>query len=273
MTPPARFRSDYVAALQEHVDRPDERTLRAGYELGRTAVSAGVSALDLAAIHHDALAASLQAPAKPSVSNVVADAGSFFQEILSSFEMVHRGYREAAATAAAERRSSVMLRRLSSFLADASLGARDSDALAEVVHLVADHARELTGASHCVATCITATERVRATSSEHELSVRETVEALERIEAVAAALPRRIARSEWSEEPALRPALQSSGRAMSIITVEIETLDGRDLGLLQLVDKESGDFNEADEAVALHLAEMTAAALERAELYRGARRA
>ena len=37
---------------------------------------------------------------------------------------------------------------------------------------------------------------------------------------------------------------------------------------LQLVDKRSSEFTDADEAVAIHLSDMTAAALERAELYR-----
>lgn len=270
MTPPASFRSDYLAALQRHVRRGNEATLRAGYELGRRAVSEGVSALELAGLHHDALETSLRSGSGAAAPDVVTAAGAFFQEILSAFEMVHRGYREASAAAAAERRNAAMLRRLSSFLADASLGARDDGALAEVVHLVAEHARELTDAGHCVARCTLGTRRVRGTSSDEDAPAREASGTIERIEAVADALPARVARSEWSGEPALRPALRNANRALSILTVPIAALDGRRLGFLQLVDKRSGDFTDVDEAVALHLAEMTAASLERAELYRGA---
>ena len=38
--------------------------------------------------------------------------------------------------------------------------------------------------------------------------------------------------------------------------------------MLQLVDKGGRDFTDADEAIAVHLAGMTAASLERAESYR-----
>ena len=59
MTTPGGFRSEYVTALHLHVVERGETTLRDGYELGRRALAEGVSALDLAAIHHDALASSL----------------------------------------------------------------------------------------------------------------------------------------------------------------------------------------------------------------------
>ena len=82
------FRSDYTAALREHVLRDDEATLRHGYELGRSAVAGGVSALDVAAIHHEALESSLEAARDRRTAEIVRAAAGFFQEVLSAFEMV-----------------------------------------------------------------------------------------------------------------------------------------------------------------------------------------
>jgi GAF domain-containing protein len=260
----ARFRSDYLAALDEHVLRGDESTLHAGYELGRTAVAQRVSALDLAAIHHDGLQTSIQATPPESCLEVIAAAAAFFQETLSAFEMVHRGYRDAATAAAEERRHATMLRRLSSFLADASLSARHPDAVAEVLHLVAEHARELTHAGHTSASWGTGDEQVRAISSDHDAPVASGPSVLDQLERVGPALPRRVSRAEWPHEPILRAV----GSVHNVLSVPITALDGRRLGLLQLVDRKTGDFTDADEAVAVHLADMTAAALERAELYR-----
>ena len=257
------FRSEYTAALRQHVLRDDETTLRHGYELGRSAVAGGVSALDVAAIHHDALESSIEAARDRPTSEIVGAAAGFFQEVLSAFEMVHRGYGEAAAAAAAERNRAAMLRRLSSFLADASLSARHGDAVSEVLHLVAEHARELTGATAAIASWGDGDDQVRATSSDHEPPSAGEPELLRHLERVAPALPSRVSRAEWQDEPALRALAVSN-----LLTVPLAALDGRRLGLLQLVDKHGGDFTDADEAVAVHLADMAAAALERAELYR-----
>ena len=55
----------------------------------------------------------------------------------------------------------------------------------------------------------------------------------------------------------------------SWLAVPLRLLDGTDLGVLHLFGKHGRDFSELDEAVAVQLAQMTAAALERARLYRG----
>lgn len=258
------FRSEYVAALHLHVVGGGETTLREGYELGRRALAEGVSALDLAAIHHEALASALNAGERERLPDVVAAAAAFFQEILSAFEMVHRGYREAAVNAAAERRQAAMLRQLSSFLADASLSARHTDAATEVLQLVAEHARELTDAAYAAASWAVEDEQVRVTSFAHDAPATIDAHVMQHLEGVAPALPTRVSRAGWAEEPALR-ALPA---ASNLLTVPITALDGRPSGLLRLAEKGRGDFSDADEAVAVHLADMAAAALERAELYR-----
>lgn len=260
------FRRAYVEALGRHVSRGDEATLRDGYELGRRAVAEGCSALELAAIHHDALAASLRSTSDVEPADVVAAVSAFFQESLSAFEMVHRGYREAASAAAAERRGAAMLRRLSSFLGDASLTAAQTDADAEVLHLVAEHARELTDATHATATWTAGGTHVGARSS--DAAGPEEPELLERLERVGETLPTRVSRADWQAEPALRGMPPSN-----LLRVPLMGLDGALAGSLQLVGKRTGEFSDVDEAVAVHLAEMAAAALERAQLYRESARA
>ena len=47
----------------------------------------------------------------------------------------------------------------------------------------------------------------------------------------------------------------------------LTTLDGRELGSIQLLDKHDSDFTEVDEAVLVHLSQMASAAVERAWLY------
>ena len=263
MTAPAKFRFAYDAALQRHVRQSDETTLHAGYELGRTSVAAGISALELASIHHEALEAALAAARPDRLSDTIRAAAEFFQEILSTFEMVHRGYLEAAAIAATERRNAAMVRQLSAFLGDASLAVRDSEAGAEVLRLVAEHARELTCASYSVAVCHLAGQQFRATSEDEE-GADEPEEALTHLEAIGAVLPARVTRAAWHEVPELKGALPE----VDLLTVPIVALDGRRIGLLQLVGKRTGDFSDADEAIVTHLADMTAASLERSELYR-----
>lgn len=257
-----QLRQQYADALRAHLQDADERTLHAGYELGRRAIAEGVSALELAAVHHDILEAALLGGEAPS--RLLAAASAFLQEVLAAYEMVHRGFDEAAAAAAAERRDAAMIRQLASFLADASLGAWDSDALVEVLHLVAEHARELNGAAHATATFGSGADRIRATSTDDETLDAGRADALERLELIGPALPRRLSRAQSVDEPALRTW---SHGPVAVLTVPIVALDGRPIGQLQLVDDGGRDFSAGDEAVAEHLAGLTAAALERAALY------
>ena len=55
------LRRSYAAGLQAYLREPNERTLRAAYELGREAVTRELDVLDLALVHHEALGALLRA--------------------------------------------------------------------------------------------------------------------------------------------------------------------------------------------------------------------
>jgi GAF domain-containing protein len=171
----------------------------------------------------------------------VALAGEFLAESLSAFEMVQRGFREERERVLLEQRHAKMLRQLSTLLSDVALTAGAGDSFSEVLQLVAEQARELTAADRCVA-------RTRAAESGAwiEATAADDVET-------------------WSETnipPQVPPA---AGRHR--LSVPILTLDGSDIGEFEVLKTES-PLSELDEAILVHVAQMTAAAVERASLYR-----
>lgn len=85
----------YAGALKQYLDRRDEADLQRAYELGRVALGKGVGILDLAMIHHDALAEMLERVPERTRQDIAHSAG-FLVETLSPFEMTHRGFEEAA---------------------------------------------------------------------------------------------------------------------------------------------------------------------------------
>jgi hypothetical protein len=141
------YQAAYAAAFGSFIDTHDERERRLAYELGREAVAGDLSVLELALVHHEALAAALSD--RETVEDVTSAAADFFLEALSAFEMAQRVYREGRERAEQERRQAALLRQLSNFLADASLALGASDSLEEMLQLVAEQGRELVGADRC----------------------------------------------------------------------------------------------------------------------------
>ena len=105
---PVRFR--------DHLLEPGEDALRVAYELGREAVRRDMSVLDLALVHQEVLISELREVDSVEVVQLAREAGNFFLESLSAYEMVQRGFREARDAALIERRHADVLRQLSSFL-------------------------------------------------------------------------------------------------------------------------------------------------------------
>ena len=85
------FLEAYRCALADHLAGIGEAALARAYELGRRAVAEGLGVLEMVALHHEALQATVPRP-DPTRA---AEAQAFFIESLSPFEMMHRGYREA----------------------------------------------------------------------------------------------------------------------------------------------------------------------------------
>jgi signal transduction histidine kinase len=100
MTPMADAWDDlYGVALHDFLQERGEAALQRAHELGRRAIAERLGLLELVALHHRALMAFLRTgTGGKSAEAVTADAGAFLSEMLSSFEMVHRGFRETVAT-------------------------------------------------------------------------------------------------------------------------------------------------------------------------------
>jgi len=222
------FAESYASAFADYLRGGAEGALQAAYELGREAVRLDLSVLDLATIHHETLRSELgRATSAQELEQTIGAANDFFLESLSSFEMLRRGYNEAREEALLEKRQAAIVRQLSSFLADASLAMSAADALREVVQLVAEHAREIIGARRCVV----------------RVAVGDVLEMVSEAE-------------DGGED--------TSSAKLSVL---LTGLDGRELGIVELFDKSTGEFTEVDEAVLVHLAQMASAAVERTQLY------
>jgi Phosphoserine phosphatase RsbU, N-terminal domain/GAF domain len=262
------LRRSYATGLQAYLRDPNERTLRAAYELGREAVTRELDVLDLALVHHEALAAALRAADTHDVKRVTRSAGDFLVESLSAFEMIRRAFTEARDAAALERRQASMLRQLSNLLADASL-ALDAGSLDEMLRLVAEQARELTRAACCVAALAGIDGRDVEVASfdedEHASAFVESAD-LRALAAVVRAAARavRMSGGELAAHPASR---HLDLRGAGWLAVPLAMLDERQIGWIQLLAGVGAEFTEIDEAVLAHLAQMTSATVERARMY------
>jgi serine phosphatase RsbU (regulator of sigma subunit)/anti-sigma regulatory factor (Ser/Thr protein kinase) len=143
-----RFRADYAAAFDSHLKGTGETGLESAYELGRKAVTGGLSLLDLAGVHHDVLADSLLDADASEVTRISNAANAFFLESLGTFEMASRGFQEAHETAQLQARHASQLRGL----AEASLAVNSTLSADEMLDLVATSAREIIGANRSMLT-------------------------------------------------------------------------------------------------------------------------
>ncbi|HSH94072.1 MAG TPA: histidine kinase [Roseimicrobium sp.] len=94
----ANLAGRYVAALRRYLSRPNEKSLQAAYDFGRTAIARGLGILDMARLHHGAIVTLLGQPPLPQPELMRRQAGAmevFFLEALAPFEATHRGFHEA----------------------------------------------------------------------------------------------------------------------------------------------------------------------------------
>jgi hypothetical protein len=153
----ARYGEAFAAYLSDR----GERALGAAYDLGREAVAAQLSVLDLAEAHHDALRASLGGGA------TLDAAADFLRESLSTFETVHRGYLEVQERARIEHQHVEQLREL----ADVSVAINSSMTVEEILQRTADAARAITRATRATVAMMAPDPRLRplTATSPHRL--------------------------------------------------------------------------------------------------------
>lgn len=239
-----RFRSRYESAFFAFAEERSERTLRAAYELGREAVKSDLSALEIVQAHHEALERAVRR-AGADAPDAVAAAADFLVESLAAFEMVQRGFSAARREAFVERRNARLLRQLSTVLADESLATGDRAALEEALQLAAEQAREVTDARRGAVHVAGGTAAAAVLEAQSESEGDDT----------------------WSE--VLQPRVEAHvAAAPQAIRAPLLSLEGAELGWIEVADKRSGDFTGSDEAVLTQIAQMTAAAIERALAYR-----
>jgi GAF domain-containing protein len=256
----AAFRSAYAAAFHAFIDDESETTRLAAYELGREAVSREVGLLELAQTHHAELATALRHCSEGSDSHrITSAAADFLLEVLSTYEMSRRGLAEARETVVYERRQATMIRRLSTLLADASLALHEHSSIEEMLQIVAEQACELAGAAWCVAHARTRLGRrdaiLACAGSEPPDASRVAFDAYDALD--------RGTEAQHSVHVEVRTAAGAS------MAVPLATLDGEMVGVLAIAADGERAFSELDQAVLIHIAQMTAAALERAMRYHG----
>ncbi|HEX4760300.1 MAG TPA: SpoIIE family protein phosphatase [Thermoleophilaceae bacterium] len=269
MTDPRdEFRAAYASAFHDYVTAAaGERGLERAYELGRTAVSQGVSMLDLAAIHHESLAEALAlASSAEEHARAAQSATEFAMESLSTFEMAQRGFREAQEAARLEQEHRLQLRGL----ADAALAIAAARTVDELAQLVTLNALEIIGAGRAVATLKTGErDLVRDTVAQpgEAAQVRDAHEMppLHKWVCEGGELAR-LNGVELEAHPAWTRVDPPAGTA-SWLAVPLVDRAGRNTGLLHLSDKRDGAFSNNDEAILVQLSQVVAVAIENLRLY------
>jgi len=237
------FPAAYAAALGFYLRDGHPRALPAAQQLGRRAVEEEVAMSELASAYTDALVVTMRAAADTAAAvQAVRMAGRFYLQTLTAVEDAVSHIREMTRT---ESRNAMLLRQLSTFLADPSLATSAVDSLEEALRLVVEQAREILGAD-----CAQA-----------------TVQRGDDLPLTAASMAHgsRAWAGYLSDE--LRPPGPDSRPSGDWISAPITALDGHQIGSIELVEKIEGDFTDRDHAVLVHIAEMASAAIERVQLY------
>jgi serine phosphatase RsbU (regulator of sigma subunit) len=147
--------ASYASAFSAYLADRGERELGAAYDLGRQAVAAHMSVLDLAEAHHAALRTALGDGSPPE--STLQAAADFLRESLSIFESVHRGYSEVREVARVEHEHVEQLRAL----ADASVALNSTLTVEEILQITADAARSLIGGTRATVAIFAPDPRLR----------------------------------------------------------------------------------------------------------------
>jgi signal transduction histidine kinase len=89
------FAQRYDAALARQLSNPGDAALHNAYELGREALNAGLSIIDVVLLHHDALCRLMIETTVGEKDPQLKRGAEFLAACVSPFEMTLLGYREA----------------------------------------------------------------------------------------------------------------------------------------------------------------------------------
>jgi serine phosphatase RsbU (regulator of sigma subunit) len=225
--PPHPLRDRYHEAFRAWLAHRDEHELGTAYALGREAVSARLSVLDLAEAHHEAAREALREEPDPDRRAELLDAaGVFLGEALSTFEIAHRGYREVQEVARLEHEHVMQLRAL----ADASVRINATLTTEEVLQLTVEAAQTVLGATRATITATAGDPYARGLSA------------------------------AWPAEG--RPGV-ASGTPIGVMLRSA----GRPLGMLEVADRPEREFTPRDEAILAQLGQLASVAIAKAQAY------
>jgi serine phosphatase RsbU (regulator of sigma subunit) len=225
--PPQELRDRYHEAFRAWLIHRDERELGTAYALGREAVSARLSVLDLAEAHHDAAREALREEPDPGRRAELLDAaGVFFGEALSTFEIAHRGYREVQEVARLEHEHVMQLRAL----ADASVRINATMTTEEVLQLTVEAAQSVLGAARATISASAGDPYARGLSA------------------------------AW-------PAEGHRGAAAGAPIAVMLRSAGRPLGMLEVADRPEREFTPRDEAILAQLGQLASVAIAKSQAY------
>jgi serine phosphatase RsbU (regulator of sigma subunit) len=224
---PHELHERYLEAFLAWLAHRDERELGTAYALGREAVSARLSVLDLAEAHHKAAQEALRDESDPARrGELLAAAGVFLGEALSTFEIAHRGYREVQEVARLEHEHVMQLRAL----AEASVRINASSTTEEVLQLTVEAAQRVLGAR-------------RATISNTSEGP--------------------FARGLNATYPADDADREPSGQPIGVMLRSA----GRPLGMLEVTDRRERVFTPRDEAILAQLGQLASVAIAKSQAY------
>lgn len=194
----------------------------------------------------------------------------YVRQAANALDNAH-AYRQSLETLAAEQQRSAVLRSL----AEASLQINSALALDSLLQVITDQARRIIGARQAFTTLLPKGDRTQSltctSAEEGEQSLAFPPERSEMfVLACSLNKPVRITAGAQGSHT-WRSMMKSSEAARDgWLAAPLLTRDGRNLGLIQLSQKISGEFTEDDEAILVHLTHMASVAIDNVRLYREA---
>jgi serine phosphatase RsbU (regulator of sigma subunit) len=224
---PIELRARYREAFRAWLAHRDERELGTAYAIGREAVTAQLSVLDLAEAHHAAAQEALREEEDAARrAELIEAAGVFFGEALSTFEIAHRGYHAVQEVARLEHEHVGQL----NALAQASVRINSTMTTEEALQLTVEAAREVLGARHATISSTAGDPFARG---------------------ISAASP-----SGGTTGDALGPPIGVMLRS-----------GGRLLGMLEVADRQERQFTPRDEAILAQLGQVASVAIAKSQAY------
>jgi hypothetical protein len=98
MTAVYELQRNYRAAFLRYLPSQDEAALHVGYQIGRAAVSDGLSILELAQVHHQVFLEVLTDTSSEDLARVAAAASDFFLQVLSTYDIAQRAFLAKSST-------------------------------------------------------------------------------------------------------------------------------------------------------------------------------